>query len=298
MKVLVTGSSGFIGRYILAELARRGHEAVTFDLADGQDARDREAVFTALTGCDHFIAAAALCGGVRYMNAVPHDILAQNLLISAASSDAAIEAHQRGVLQKITVVSSSMAYEMAGHAPLMEYDVRDIPAPQTAYGFSKLAGEYLARAASEQHGLPYTIVRLFNCTGPGDRDHVITDLVRKVTRGDNPLHILGTGSQVRCFTWAEDIAEGVVTAMEHPAALNNSFNIASQEATTIFILARKIWQKIRDDEPRIQCDASFPLDVQRRIPSVEKARSLLNFEAKTSLDVMLDKVIQEAHAST
>ena len=265
-----------------------------FDLAAGQDARDPGALGLALAGmeCDHLIAGAALCGGVRYMHALPYDILSQNLLISAATMDAAIQAHLHGVLQKVTVISSSMVYENCDDWPFREDEVPGrIPPPWTAYGLSKLAGEYLATAALEQYDLPYTIVRLFNCTGPGDRDHVITDLTRKVVAGEDPLHILGDGTQVRCFTWAEDIAEGIVTAMEHPAALNEAFNIASPHAVTIQELAETIWRKVRGDEPRIVHDEGIRHDVQRRIPSVEKARDVLGFKARTTLDEMLDRII-------
>ena len=292
MKVLVSGSSGFVGRYVTAELTRRGHEVVPLDLAAGQDARDPGVVSRHLKDCDHFIAAAALIGGIRYLHACPYDLLAANERITAAAFDAAIAAHHGGTLRKITVVSSSMVYESAGKWPTAEGDERNMPAPGSSYGFSKLATEYFARAAWDQHRLPYTIVRLFNVTGPGDRDHVITDLARKVLAGQDPLRILGSGRQVRCFTYAADIAEGIVTAMTHPDAANEDFNLSSATPTTVLELASLIWRKIRGDELlRVIPDQPFARDVQRRVPSVAKARDVLGFEALTPLSVMLDEVI-------
>jgi nucleoside-diphosphate-sugar epimerase len=291
MKTLVTGSSGFVGRYITAELEARGHDVVTFDLTDGQDARDEVALFAALRGCDHFIAGAALCGGIGYLHARPLDILMQNELITAASMRAAVTAYRAGILRKITVISSSMAYEAATEYPLTEGMELRIPPPSSAYGLSKLAAEYFARAAWDQHGLPYTIVRLFNATGGGDRDHVTTDLVRKVLAGDDPLRILGSGRQVRHFTSVRDLARGIVTAMEHPDAVNEDFNLASPHGITITELAGMIWRKLRGCEPRIACDAPYRYDVQVRVPSVAKARDVLGFEATVTLDQMLDEVI-------
>jgi nucleoside-diphosphate-sugar epimerase len=202
-----------------------------------------------------------------------------------------VAAYRAGSLRKITVVSSSMVYESATDFPLTEGDEEILPPPPSAYGLSKLASEYFARAAWDQHSLPYTIVRLFNATGGGDRDHVTTDLVRKVLAGDDPLRILGSGRQVRHFTSVRDLARGIVTAMEHPDAVNEDFNLASPHGITITELAGMIWRKLRGCEPRIACDAPYRYDVQVRVPSVAKARDVLGFEATVTLDQMLDEVI-------
>ena len=123
--------------------------------------------------------------------------------------------------------------------------------------------------------------------------HVVPDLVQKVVKGQDPLHILGNGTQVRHYTYAGDLARGIVTAMESPAALNDDFNLSTSESTTVLTLAERIWHRIKGaDVPfRYVSDAPFEHDVQRRIPSVEKAKRVLGFEATTTLDEMLDTVI-------
>jgi nucleoside-diphosphate-sugar epimerase len=122
--------------------------------------------------------------------------------------------------------------------------------------------------------------------------HVVPDLVQKVLRGQDPLHILGDGSQVRHYTYGGDLAIGIVTAMEHPAALNEDFNLSTSTSTTVLQLARLIWEKVRGESDfRYVSDPPFEHDVARRIPSTEKAARLLGFEAKTSLSAMLDEVI-------
>jgi len=327
-KVLVTGSAGFIGGYVVQELLDRGHSVVGLDnfskygpvkhsyddhpgyrFVEG-DARDAGLLTDLLAGCDHFIAGAAMIGGISYFHAYAYDLLATNERIMAASCDAALRAQQAGPLQKMTYVSSSMVYESASHWPSREGDERQIPPPLSSYGFQKLAVEYYARAAWDQYQLPYTIVRPFNCVGIGESralgdeeimsgnvklamSHVVPDLVQKVVKGQDPLHILGTGEQVRHYTYGGDLARGIVTAMEHPAALNDDFNMSTAQSTTVLELAEAIWRKVKGpDEPlRVVSDDPFEYDVQRRVPATEKAKRVLGFEATTTLDEMLDEVI-------
>ena len=160
-----------------------------------------------------------------------------------------------------------------------------------------------------QYGLPYTIVRPFNCVGTGEMrakteveiesgnvklamSHVVPDLIQKVAKGQDPLHILGEGNQVRHYTYGGDLARGIVDAMEHPAALNEDFNLSTAESTTVLELAENIWKRINGDQPfNYVSDDPFDYDVQKRVPSVEKAREVLGFEATTSLDEMLDIVV-------
>src|SRR4030095_12193060 len=141
-----------------------------------------------------------------------------NERIVAASFDAAIDAFRKDKLQKITVLSSSMVFENATVFPTPEGHQQQCPPPTSTYGFQKLAAEYFAKGAWEQYKLPYTIVRPFNCVGIGERralrdsdimsgnvklalSHVVPDLVHKILKGQDPLHILGAGDQVRHYTY-------------------------------------------------------------------------------------------------
>ena len=327
-KVLVSGSAGFIGGYVVEELLRRGYAVVGLDnfskygkvaksydgnpsyrLVEG-DATDVELVSELLATCDHFIAGAAMIGGISYFHAYAYDLLATNERIIAASCDAAIKAHARGKLRKVTYLSSSMVFESASQWPSHEGQQREIPPPVSSYGFQKLAVEYFAQAAWDQYQLPFTIVRPFNCVGIGESralgdeeimsgnvqlamSHVVPDLVQKVVKGQDPLHILGNGKQVRHYTYGGDLASGIVTAMEHPDALGEDFNLSTSESTTVLELAELIWRKIKGPGVplRIVHEEPFAHDVQRRVPSTEKAKRVLGFEATTSLDRMLDEVI-------
>ncbi len=123
--------------------------------------------------------------------------------------------------------------------------------------------------------------------------HVVPDLVLKVLKGQDPLHILGEGHQVRHYTYGGDLARGIRLAIESPAAVNDDFNLSTAASTTVLELAECIWRKIHSDgRPfRYVSDPPFEHDVQQRIPDVRKASELLGFEATTSLDAMLDEVI-------
>ncbi len=327
MKVLVSGSSGFIGGYVVEELLRRGHTVVGVDnfskygrvaksyddhpgyrLVEG-DARDTELMTGLLSDCDHFIAGAAMIGGISYFHAYAYDLLATNERIMAAQCDAAIAAHRDGRLAKVTYLSSSMVFESTDHWPSAEGDERRIAPPLSSYGFQKLAVEYFARAAWDQYQLPYTIVRPFNCVGTGEgralgdvevasgnvklaMSHVVPDLVQKIVKGQDPLHILGDGNQIRHYTYGGDLARGIVACMESPAAENDDFNISTAESTSVQALAETIWRKVKGDAPlTIAHDPAYEYDVQKRVPSVAKAKQMLDFECTTTLDEMLDEVI-------
>jgi nucleoside-diphosphate-sugar epimerase len=328
VKTLVSGSSGFIGGYVVEELLRRGHEVVGVDnfskygpvsksyddhpsyrLVEG-DARDVDLMTELLTDCDHFIAGAALIGGISYFHTYAYDLLATNERIIAASCDAAIKAHGQGRLRKVTYLSSSMVFESTDRWPSVEGDERKVPPPLSSYGFQKLAVEYFAHAAWDQYHLPYTIVRPFNCVGIGESralgdveidsgnvklamSHVVPDLVQKVLKGQDPLHILGAGDQVRHYTYGGDLAHGIVECVEREEAENQDFNISTAESTTVLDLAELIWTKVKGpDVPfRYVSDPAFEHDVQKRVPDVTKAKRVLGVEATTSLSDMLDEVI-------
>jgi nucleoside-diphosphate-sugar epimerase len=252
-----------------------------------------------------------MIGGISYFHQFAYDLLAENERILAATFDAAIAAHRDGHLERIVVMSSSMVYESATVFPTPEGAELTSPPPVSTYGFQKLASEFFARGAWEQYQLPYTIVRPFNCVGIGERraardtdimsgnvklalSHVVPDLVLKVLKGQDPLHILGAGDQVRHYTYGGDLAQGIRLAMESDRAVNEDFNLSTATSTTVLQLAEVIWRKVHGpDRPfRTISDPPFRHDVQLRVPDVRKAREVLGFEATTTLESMLDEVIR------
>ncbi len=327
MKVLVTGAKGFVAGYLIEELLEHNYEVIGIDnyfkygeieksydnhpryqFIEG-DAKDIELLKKLLVDCDHLIAGAAIIGGISLFHELAYDLIAENERIIAAEFDSAIWAHQNKKLKKITVLSSSMVFENTTNYPTPEGEELKCPPPLSTYGFQKLACEYFAKGAWEQYKLPYTIIRPFNCIGIGEKrakvdkevksgniklamSHVVPDLIQKVLKGQDPLHILGNGNQMRHYTYGGDLAKGIRVAMESEKALNEDFNISIDRTTSVLELAEIIWKKINKDKPfRYVSDKPFLYDVQKRVPDVSKAKKILNFEATTSLELALDEII-------
>lgn len=328
MRILVTGASGFIAGYLIAELLDAGYEVIGLDnfskygrvrksydshsqynFIEG-DAKDADLLKSILETCDHFVAGAAMIGGISYFHSFAYDLLAENERITAASFDAAIHAHKHGRLRKITVISSSMVFESATEFPTCEGAQSRCAPPRSTYGFQKLATEYFAQGAFEQYGLPFTVARPFNCVGIGEgralRDvdvssgnvklamsHVVPDLVQKVLKGQNPLHILGSGNQVRHYTYGGDLARGIRLCVEQDAALNQDFNLSTAVPTSVLELGAMIWEKIHGRAKPFEyvSDNPYDYDVQMRSPDVSKAERLLGFRAQVNLSQILDEVI-------
>ena len=301
-RVLVTGGTGMIGAAVVRRLLsdpafevrvsdqrqaprwmREGCEVHTGDL------RDRAQALAAMDGCTHVIHLAAIVGGIANFHRLPHTLTEVNNALYNAVIRAALDCK----VKRFVYVSSSMVFERAELFPTPEDYLPQCPVPLSAYGFSKLTGEVYCRAAHEEHGLAYTICRPFNAYGPGELPdaepgiaHAVPDLIAKALSGQRPLQIFGSGEQTRTLTHVQDIAEGIVTAMASPAGLNEDFNISAERELTIAELARLVWEACGEDPGAFELEhvPSFAVDVQRRWPSVEKARKLLGWQARIELE--------------
>ncbi len=310
-RVLVTGGVGMIGSAVVRRLLsdpdweirvcdhrpapdwiREGCEVRTGDLRDHAVARD------AVQGCSHVIHLAAIVGGIANFHKLPYTLTeANNALVGAL-----VSASLNEPVERFVYVSSSMVFERATEFPTTETHLLECPAPRSAYGFSKLAGEVYTRAAHDQHGLRYTICRPFNAYGPGEVPdasepgiaHAVPDLIVKVLAGQRPLQIFGSGEQTRTLTHVDDIADGVVTAMGAAAGENEDFNISASQELTVAEIAALIWEACGYDRDALELEhlPTFDVDVQRRWPSVQKARSVLGWQAKVPLRVGLGQTAE------
>ena len=326
-KVLITGSEGFIGGYIVKELLKQGYFVYGIDNLSkygevirnhsdnenykfyNNDVKDRALLKEIMSDCDYLIAGAAMIGGISYFHEFEYDLLSENEKIISATTDVAIDCFKNSKLKRVVFLSSSMVFESSDIFPTKEEDLFKIPPPISSYGFQKLAVEYFARSAFSQYGLEFSIARPFNCVGIGEvktktekkltesssklaLSHVVPDLILKTLQGTDSIEILGSGNQIRHYTYGEDLAKGICLLLEHPNAKNEDFNLSTAQSTTVVELAEIIWKKIRKDEEfKFTCVDPFEFDVQKRIPSTDKAKKLLGFEATTTIDEMLDIVI-------
>jgi nucleoside-diphosphate-sugar epimerase len=327
-KVVITGSQGFIGSYICAEFLSNGYKVIGFDNYQKYGRVHRahddhpnfklyelnilDSEFLQIIDQEQpnfIIAGAAMIGGISYFHKFAYDLLATNERILAQTFDAAISGYKKGWLERIIVLSSSMVFEETSIYPTPEEEIKKCPPPSSTYGFQKLASEYFAKGAWEQYGLPYSIVRPFNCVGVGEEksiseheitsgniklmlSHVLPDLANKILKGQDPLHILGEGNQVRCYTNGKDLSRGIRMVTESEKAINEDFNISTPQATSVLELAQIIWNTIHPGkEFNYVCDDPFEYDVQKRIPDTTKAKELLGFEAIVSLEESVKEVI-------
>lgn len=338
-KILITGSQGFIGSYLCAELLANNYEVVGIDNFSkyGRISRphDKHPNFTLVEGdakklgfhledyaykndlnssdfksFDYIIALAAKIGGISYFHEFAYDLFTENEKILASTCDFARDHNEIKPLERLVVISSSMVYESTQTFPTFEEDIQMIPMPISSYGRQKLTSEWWVEALEAQYRIPYTIIRPFNCVGIGEEDsieeheitsgnvkllmsHVLPDLINKCLKGQDPLRILGKGNQVRAFTNGKDIARGIRIAMESEQGINNDFNISTSVGTSVLELAQKVWKRINPDKPfRCEHDPAYEHDVQFRLPDISKAREVLGFEAKITLDESINEVLE------
>jgi nucleoside-diphosphate-sugar epimerase len=302
-RVLVAGGAGMIGAAVVRRLLRDGDSEVRVSdqrpapdwmRSDVEvhtaDLRALEHARGATAGCSHVIHLAAIVGGIANFHKLPFTLTEANNALTGAVVHASLD----NDVERFVYVSSSMVFERATEFPTKEAHLIDCLAPRSAYGFSKLAGEVYTRAAHDEFGLRYTICRPFNAYGPGERPepaepgiaHAVPDLIAKSLERQRPLQIFGSGAQTRTLTHVDDIAEGIVTAMASPAGANEDFNISASRELTVAEIARLIWSACGNDPEELMFEhlPGFEVDVQRRWPSVEKARRLLGWEALIPLE--------------
>ena len=301
-RVLVTGGAGTIGQAVVRRLLRdpafevrvsdqrdapvwmrEGCEVHTGDLRRLDEARQ------AVSGCTHVVHLAAIVGGIANFHKLPHTLTEVNNALYNAVFRAALDED----VERFTYVSSSMVFENAQEFPTPEDYLPRCPTPTSAYGFSKLTGEVYCRAAHDEHGLRYTIVRPFNAYGPGEMPenepgiaHAVPDLLRKSFQRLTPLPIFGTGEHTRTLTHVDDIADGIIVATGSPKALNEDFNISAARELTVAEIARICWEAAGNDPDDLEFEhlESFEVDVVRRWPDVSKAKRLLGWEARIGVE--------------
>jgi UDP-glucose 4-epimerase len=299
-RVLVTGGAGTIGAAVVRRLLRDGDWEVRVSdqrpapswMRDDcevreDDLRELDQAVAATRGCTHVVHLAAIVGGIANFHKLPLTLSEVNSALYGGVVRAAVLES----VERFVYVSSSMVFERATQFPTTEEHVWECPWPRSAYGFSKLLGEVWVRAAYDEEGLPYTICRPFNAYGPGEMPedepgiaHMVPDVIKKCLALPDaaPLPIFGSGEQTRTITHVDDIADGIAVALAHPAAVNEDFNVSAAEEMTVAEIARVIWDACGRDPDAFALEhlPTFEVDVQRRWPSVEKARRVLGWKAR------------------
>jgi UDP-glucose 4-epimerase len=305
---LVTGGAGFIGSAVARNLLARGLDVrIVDDLSKGLattvpaeaqylegDIADPGVARKAFADIDVCFHLAAKIGGIGYFHRYPADILDDNNLMLSTVFRTAAESGT-----KVVYVSSSMVFERAGEWPTPEDAVDRYPPPFSAYGFSKLVGEWYCRAFHQQFRTPFAIARPFNAYGPGELPenepglaHVIPDLIKKILEGERPIRLFGDGSQTRSFTFVDDVGDAIVTIGLHPDAEGEDFNIGTGAETSIRELLELLWRACgQEGQPRVTHLEALPVDVRRRLPDVTKLRERLGWTASVSLGEGISRTV-------
>jgi nucleoside-diphosphate-sugar epimerase len=306
-RVLVTGGVGAIGTAVVKRLLadpayevrvadqraapqwmREGCEVHTGDLRVPREAR------AAMHGCDHVIQLASVGSGDASSHGLAHTLTEANNALLNTIVRAALNVD----MERFVYVSSASVFERAELYPTPEDYLPGCPTPLSAYGFSKLTGEMYCRAAHEEHGLAYTICRACDAYGPAvaadagtgsahvaAEPNLVAELIQQVRAGRVPLEVHGSGEQTRTPTHVEDIAAGVLAAMSSPAGLNEDFNIAAARELTVAEIARIAWEACGEDPQTLRLEyLPATLEVQRRWPAAQKAKSVLGWEARIELE--------------
>lgn len=306
--ILVTGGCGFIGSEVVKQLVAKSYDVLVADnlskpessVKQGYrfvkvDLTDHAATAKAFEGVDICIHLAAKIGGIGYFHKYPATILSENNKLYSSVFEAAVKQK----IKRMVYISSSMVFESTDRFPSKEDDLKQIPPPVSAYGFSKLVGEWYCHAFWDQYQLPFSICRPFNAYGINEFPaneigyaHVIPDLVKKVLSGQYPLELLGDGQQTRCFTHISDLADGIITAALSPKAENQDFNIANPQETRMIDLAKQIWKLVERKEPfKVKFVHGFQYDIKRRVPDTKKIEQILGWKAKVPFEDGLTEVV-------
>jgi UDP-glucose 4-epimerase len=313
-RILITGGAGFIGTTLARRLVER-NEIVALDnlhrdaLSQSDllehpnltfvqgDVLDPDALRKQAQGATHIVHCAGIAGvdtvlesPVRTMRV--NVIGTYNVLEAGLATQDTLE---RLVDFSTSEVFGSQAFRVAETSLSVTGSVGEA---RWTYAVSKLAGEHMAHAYHAELGLPTTSVRPFNVYGPEQMGGgAIRAFIEAALAGED-LTIHGDGSQIRAWCYVDDMVEGTLLALEHPNAVGESFNIGNaRSAVTIYDLARRI-KRATDAAGEIVFRPLHYTDVELRIPNVDKARSLLGFEAQVELDEGLERTVAWYRART
>ena len=323
MRVLITGGAGFIGSHLAEAYLDRGDEVFIIDdlstgslanllhLQEDPDKSDRlfitidtvlnvEPLSQLVGTCDVVVHLAAAVG-VQYVLENP----LSSILTNVQGTERVLELCDK-FRKKVLIASTSEVYGKHTHAPLIEED-DCVYGPSTksrwSYAASKLIDEFTALAYHRSRTLPVCIVRFFNTVGPRQTGRYGMVIPRFVDQALNnqAITVYGTGQQTRTFTHVHDSCQAVMRLLDTPAAVGEVVNVGGTEEVSILDLAHRIRNKVGSSaKPRlVPYDDVFPYyfeDMQRRVPSTTKLRTLTGFSPCTDLDHVLDDVIAHHRA--
>ncbi len=316
MKILITGGAGFVGSHLADKLINEGHEiTVIDDLSTGryQNIEHLEGEKNFRLIIDTVLNSSLMEELIRETDRVYHMASAVGVKLIMEHPVKTIETIFRGTdvvlgfcsryRKRVLIPSTSEVYGKGYSIPFKEDD--DLLTGSTdkhrwAYACAKTLDEFLALAHWKETRLPVVVVRLFNTVGPrqtGQYGMVVPNFVKAALSGE-PLTVHGDGNQARCFGHVLDIVEGLTKAIETPECFGQVINLGNNEEVSIKGLAEKAiamtdsQSKIRYIPYEEAYGAGFE-DMQRRVPSLEKAKHLIGYQPTRTLEQIINDVAEQ-----
>ncbi len=297
--IFITGGAGFIGSTLAGKLMEN-NRIILYDNLTRNSLKDRpfkdhpnitlirgdvldfESLSQAMEGA-HIVVHCAAIAGIDTVIKSPTNTMRVNMIGSANVLEAA---YRQPHIERVVCFSTSEVFgQQAFRSNETDKTVMGtVGEARWTYAVSKLAEEHLAIAYYKEKGLPTTVVRPFNVYGPGQvGEGAIRIFIERAIKNE-PIEIHGDGTQIRAWCYVDDMIDGTLCAIVNPRAVGESFNIGNQRAiVTIYGLANTI-VRVLHSESVIRFSRKDYVDVELRIPAVQKARELLNFEAKVDLE--------------
>jgi len=317
MKILITGGAGFIGSHLADKLIEQGHEVTVIDnLSTGRYSNvahleDRERFRLII---DTVLNERLMEELIRDTDRVYHMASAVGVRLIMERPVQTIETIFRGTdvvlgfcsryRKRVLIPSTSEVYGKGASVPFREGDDLLTGATEKhrwAYACAKTLDEFLALAHWKETRLPVVIVRLFNTVGPrqtGQYGMVVPRFVHAAVKNE-PIEVHGDGTQTRCFGHVADVVEGLVKLLETPACFGQVINIGNDEEVSIKELANRAC-KLTNSSSEIRYLSYEEVygdgfeDMQRRVPSLDKARGLIGYQPTRTLADIINDVAAEA----
>ena len=316
MKILITGGAGFVGSHLADRLHREGHEITVIDnLSTGRysNVEHLEGKKNFRLIIDTVLNEALMEELIRETDRVFHMASAVGVKLIMERPVQTIETIFRGTdvvlgfcsryRKRVLIPSTSEVYGKGISVPFKEED--DLLTGATdkhrwAYACAKTLDEFLALAHWKETRLPVVVVRLFNTVGPrqtGQYGMVVPRFVKAALKNE-PIPVHGDGTQARCFGHVSDVVEGLVKTLETPACFGQVINLGNNEEVTIKGLAEKAIEMTGSESevqfiPYEEAYGEGFEDMQRRVPSLEKARRLIGYQPTRTLEDIINDVADQ-----
>jgi nucleoside-diphosphate-sugar epimerase len=305
--IFITGGAGFIGSTLALRLADQNHivlydnlhrnalretsllQHANVEFIEG-DVLDLSNLQTAISGASCVVHCAAIAGVDTVLQS-PVRTMRVNMLGTINLLEAAqkLSNLERLIDFSTSEVFGAYAYKVEETHSTTQGSVGEA---RWTYAISKLAGEYLSHSYYHEFGMPCVTVRPFNIYGPNQVGvGAIHHFIRRAL-GNQDLEIHGDGAQIRAWCYISDIVDALLLILEKPEAVGQVFNIGNPRSTvTVYDLAKHI-VRLSGSRSQLLFKPINRVDVEIRVPSIEKARTLLEFQPKIDLEEGLQSTIE------